>query len=1533
MTVRWKPLMLLSGLFAAIGILGVLAIGRALMNNRATDLLPLARAERAGKQYARAEIQYRKAIQNDPKNPRLHLELAGLYDEWIDSNPGDRVAKFRQLRLHALGEAAKLDKQMAEPRRLLLLDALRRNEGGESVRRAKDLSAIDPNDLDAHYVLAESALAAVPSDVVAAGKHRKKLEEGKAPAVRVAWIKARLAQVAGDETALDALLLSARDLKLADRRNATGVRGVEDTVDRLALLKLRVLEATRAKRPSAAIALAKEIETLADRLAQPKDAPAALVTQVGRLLEETRKSIAKFDSRKRTDSAAKPLVAGAVDSIEREIEETYRKTLEGSKNPDPRVVLAFAENLLRRRKFARCEELVSTALKAPWAVNPVNAEDTMMLRELAVHAVLADVADRKRFEKASVYIKEMISSPSRRVQGIGRLFQGAIELERSGLIGGEGNLSKVDAEKLRQGALRDLRAAAEALPDAATAQALYGVALILADEPLLGRQYLEKARALPNLEPRYQVWVAASQIQAGYPEQAAPIIAELLSKIDAGEVSTELRGELDLLSGEIAQGKGDRAAAEAWYRKAQADGLDAATIQTRLLRLSAVAGTQDDAIRQADSLGDDRRIGPVAERLAILTLASRNKDAAARARLEQARKRFPDSDELVDAEVALLLKADHSQAAEKVVAEALRRRSDDLALIQLRARLLDERLDRADDARKLLLSAADRLENSAPLILLAELQLARSDLDAAAKTIAAIRARWKETAAADVLDARLALARGDEVAAARGFEAAARKDPSDKLIRFHKAKLVERAGGVAQAARVYEELERSDATKQVEPGLPLNVAAAVARADLDLAAREGDAGLARYRTALESLTGAPARAVRWKIVAALAAKGRQDAAKAEIGQLLKNEKEVADDELVQAANYALTFKSPDAADILLDRVLKRRPDHARAAVTKAFSLAEAGKNREAAAVLRRALDAAKSPQPAVVYLTLSALAHGKQTTPEALDRSLRVLDEGLKVHPASTDLIRAKYQILTFREGPKAAIAYLESLAEKSDPNGETHRLLVDAYRERNDIPAAERAARELLRIRPDDIASRAILARLIASEGVEAGTRGDRAKERELLDQASASIRADRAKYPDDPRLLEVDFELALLRGDRAKAATLIEEIDALDPASTLAPLLRARLNDGRDPNAVARAYEEALRREPRRDDIRIALAQADLALDKIDEAVALADEILTRDPLQTSAILVKARALSRDPDRRRLAADLLRAALQSRADFLEAGHLLAEIEHAQKRRDDALKTLRNLLQTHPDDPVALALLVEYLCEPVGDPPKPVEADLAEAKSIADSKAASDKRGEIRMALSIGFQRGKQPKLAEPLARRSAEQLDTPAARLNFGDLLLARGETENETDPARAKPIFEEAVKQYDLVLKKDANSIAAVNNKAWILHQYLHEDKKALQALETLARRVDPSLLPAEVLDTWGSIQESLGQNDPAEQTYRRGLRKDPAHAMLNYHLGRLLARDRRRAGQAADSLKKAKTLADRLSPAVVSDLDRLLEQTAR
>src|SRR4051794_18075774 len=58
MTVRWKPLLILSGLFLVTAVLGVIAMVYSMAPGGAGDILPVARAERSAKQYEKSLIHY-----------------------------------------------------------------------------------------------------------------------------------------------------------------------------------------------------------------------------------------------------------------------------------------------------------------------------------------------------------------------------------------------------------------------------------------------------------------------------------------------------------------------------------------------------------------------------------------------------------------------------------------------------------------------------------------------------------------------------------------------------------------------------------------------------------------------------------------------------------------------------------------------------------------------------------------------------------------------------------------------------------------------------------------------------------------------------------------------------------------------------------------------------------------------------------------------------------------------------------------------------------------------------------------------------------------------------------------------------------------------------------------------------------------------------------------------------------------------------------------------------------------------------------
>jgi tetratricopeptide (TPR) repeat protein len=458
---------------------------------------------------------------------------------------------------------------------------------------------------------------------------------------------------------------------------------------------------------------------------------------------------------------------------------------------------------------------------------------------------------------------------------------------------------------------------------------------------------------------------------------------------------------------------------------------------------------------------------------------------------------------------------------------------------------------------------------------------------------------------------------------------------------------------------------------------------------------------------------------------------------------------------------------------------------------------------------------------------------------------------------------------------------------------------------------------------------------RATSLQAVQARTRGDRERERALNEAAAGLIRDYRRRFPNELSFFQEDCELAFRRGDVARAVAITNEVDKLAKDSPAGPLMRARLYaaQGRARD-VADSYAEALRRNPSQPDVRILLGQTRLQLGDADEAIRQAKAVLETDPGRADAVLLHARALA-EPDglpattaaRRSEAVAVLSAAIKARPTLADAHHLLAEVQLKQGDPAAAIATLSACLKAVPDDAVGLAQLVELLASPAGPSGQPDPARLQAARDLAASVVDRDKSGSLTLAASVGFHKAGQVELARDWVEKAAARLDAPVVHLNYGDILLsladrARGE--------QVKDLVRQAVQQYDLVLKVQANSVEAINNKAWILHTYLNESKKALDLATALLGRVDPSTLPGEFFDTLGAIQEALGKSREAEDSYSKGLRKSPDHPVLNYHMGKLMVADKARAGKARTYLEKALAGRSRLSPSMAAEVASLMER---
>ena len=1541
MSVRWKPLLVLSGLFVAIAIIGFVVMAFTLTPKGAKDILPLARAERSAKRFENAELQYMRALKLEPKNAAIHEELASLYGDWQATAPAEKRDKIRGLRLGSLEEASNFDKTLKEPRKELLASSMEQDESQASVRWANEVLTIDPANVDALYVLASEALEETAPSFPDVKRRLDALQAEKAAPVRIAWVKAKLADVAGDLPTRNATLSASRDLKLAADASS---------VDRTAMLRLRALDVESTSEVAQLEPRVKALQNEANLLFDGREVAPNRIMRLSIVLEKVQKSLTILGAK--SDPAVKKSVDNLVDSIESDVESIFQKSLAAAGDRNLHIYLTYADHLRFRSQSARCLEVVDKALKLPLAAAPSSSEVVLGLHAVAVEAALADASDPSRHEKAEPHIAHLIASPSVRYQGLGHLFQGAIELEQSGLVsvaarnGGQVNPAtpkapndKAAAPKLRSSALNHLKLAAAQLPDVVEAQARYGVALVLSQEPNLGRQYLQNALRLGGTDPQYQVWAAWSMVQAGYPEEAEPVVRHLMAEMSQGRLSRELEATVHLLSGEISQARrspDDLKRALAEYNRSYSGKTAPTSVQLRMAQIEVQIGQSNNAMARLEKLRAAGQGNSAVEQFAVLTLLDQNKKPEALATLAKARVAYPASDELVGIEAALLVKDGKPQDADRVLAEFSKQQPDNVTVVLMRAQILSEQLDNPNEAKKLLSEVADKSDNSAPFVQLALLDLKRKDFAGVAATVARIRGRWKEAAAADLIEAQVAIEQAKYNEALVFLDEALKKDPGNKLVQFWKAQIDTKLGSSADAAKTFERIANANSPKELEEGLSLSTAAQSALANLSLQSGDLDSAIRQFES-LRSGGGMTeiGRSDRWQLIKAYVAKGQWPAAKREIGLLLNDTKNPPSlDERVRASNFYRENKELQAAIDQLTYVLTINPSHPAAVVTRAYIYADAKKPAEAIALIRKALKAGpkdpKDKAPAVFFLMLAALENTLPPEADASKRTLDILDEGLALQPKAPELVQAKYRLLLTSSGPKEARRYVEEQAQ-GDQEGSLTKLLAAVCRDQDDLESAEGYLRQLTEKKPNDAGLAKDLVRLTAQEAVRASDRNDRAGEKKFNEKTASLIKEYRSKFPSEIGFLQEDCELAFRSGDITRALAITKEIDQLAKNSTTGPVLRARLYAAQGKTReVADSYAEALNRNPMQLDVRVLLGQTSLQLGQTDEALRQASLVLEADPTRADAILLDARALaSTDPSspqassNRAKAIEHLRNALKAMPSFSAAYHQIAEIQVMSGQFDQATATLASAVKAVPTDAIGISQLVELLSIPDAKG-QPVPERLAQAKAFAQQVDEKDKKGNPTLAVAVGFEKAGQIDLALNYVEKASKKFDSPVLHLNHGDMYLAKAEQTHESAD------FEKAVEQYDLVLKTSANSVEAINNKAWILHSYLKKSKAALELAEGLLARVDPSTLPGEFFDTLGAIQESLGQKANAEDSYAKGLRKAPDHPVLNYHMGRLIVSDNRRSDLAKDYLQKALDGRKRLSPEMAAEASSLIQK---
>ena len=577
--------------------------------------LKVARAAREAGRFPDAEIYYKQALQAEPRNATTHEDFAGMYATGCARPTPRSGRRIRVERLQHLAQAVKFDKAAKGP---AARPAARRDGPGPR-RRFGLLGQGDaqrrPDDLDAHYVLAAEGLEERAPNIPEIKRHLQALEKGKAPAVRRLWIRARLADLAGDEPTRAAALAEARALPASE--------GEIDAVDRFARLRLTALEV---RSESGWQSLAGPVGRLREQvkeLGKPEDLPPERVDRLRALLEQTQWSLTGRSAK--LPPEGQKAVAALVNAIEVNLERVFQQALADGRQPDLQTYFSYAVHLRLRSQPDRCIEVVDRALKTPQASQRASMYRVLDLHKVAVDMILAKTDDAGRFDKAMPHVQALLDAADQRSQALGHMVAGSIDLDRSGIAremtGAEDGPAGQPAQpKLRASALNHLKLAAAGLPDIAEAQAKYGVALVLTQEQNLGRQYLQNALRLGNLDPQYQLWAAWTILQAGYPEEAEPIVQAMLRQVNQGALPRNLEGTLHLLRGELHQARRspeDLKKAVEEFDKAMAAGQAVTpTAVMRLAQIDVQLGQYDRACRGSTRMRSQGKGGPTAEQLA-----------------------------------------------------------------------------------------------------------------------------------------------------------------------------------------------------------------------------------------------------------------------------------------------------------------------------------------------------------------------------------------------------------------------------------------------------------------------------------------------------------------------------------------------------------------------------------------------------------------------------------------------------------------------------------------------------------------------------------------------------------------------------------------------------------------------------------------------------------------------------------------------------------------------------------------------------
>ncbi len=603
------------------------------------------------------------------------------------------------------------------------------------------------------------------------------------------------------------------------------------------------------------------------------------------------------------------------------------------------------------------------------------------------------------------------------------------------------------------------------------------------------------------------------------------------------------------------------------------------------------------------------------------------------------------------------------------------------------------------------------------------------------------------------------------------------------------------------------------------------------------------------------------------------------------------------------AGVYTSTKAVDKAQALLESSIAKIPE----TVDLRLALAQvyAGENRTADSE-RILLDLVRLRPTDKAHRIRLAQLYARQNQLDAAEHALR---DGIKAIPQDRELKLSLAEFLATRRSPAAAEKELKAMVIADPKDFEMKFALAKFYQVNRQPALAEGIYQQVIdgeKLDAAGLTARDRLAELRAQRNDVAG--------------AQVLIGEVLAKSPRDDDALVLRSNIAMAKRDPKSAIADLRTVlrDQPNAIGVLRTLARAHLANG-EPAIAEETMRRAVEANPKDAALRLDLAQLLAQLGKPEQAKPIVAELVKEQPNNIPAldVLFRVSASMKDYVTARSAAEAIVTTQPKAADGFFYEGMLAETE---KRNDDALRLYDQAVDLQPEalEPLQAEIRMLVAAKRVPEAIKRLDALIARVPSKA---LAPNMKGELLLAqgnpsdaqAAFKLAIARAPKWWEPYRGVAYTQF---AAKDSDAALATLRSAQSSVDEPSKlsfeiasyfertGKP--EEAIRQYEDVIRRDPQSEVAANNLAMLLVTF-EKDAASLDRAKSLSARFSDSSNPS-YLDTYGWVLFKHGEAAASMPVLERVVLKVPDAPVALYHLGMAQSQAGRPA-QAVDSLTRA------------------------